>query len=142
MSAIEKFNESDRRLVLAFIAWRFAITLQNVSSRKIYHRDKEGRRYVVLGGYGSWHGIPQDIFESEEKEGADTALIFAKRSEDKIDIFCGKLRALLDRKEHLTKTDTEYEFNLIPSAGGLAVREAPNCRFRKLGEIRRSPEGA
>lgn len=134
MTAKKKFDEDDRRRVIAVIERHFDISLRAISSFRKYLRDEQGRRYIVLGGYEDWHGISRRIFALEEASPADTTLIIAKRTKAAIDIFSGPFRPLLDHKHDLPKTDTQYEFNLCSGINGLTVREVPNLVLRRLGE--------
>jgi hypothetical protein len=140
MPTKKKFDEDDRRRVIAVIEQHFGISLKAIDSYRKYLRDEHGSRYIVLGGYEDWHGIPRKIFAAEEASPADTTLIIAKRSKTAIDIFSGPLRPLLDRKDDLPKTNHEYVFNLSFGANGLKVREAPNLVLRRLDETRYSVE--
>ena len=135
-----KFDEDDRRRVIAAIEKRFSVSLLAIGSYRKYLRDDRGRRYIVLGGYEEWHGIPKKIFESEKAAPADTILVIAKRSKAAIEIYSGPFRPLLDHRDVLPKTAKEYVFNLRSSTSGLSVREVPSLLLRRLDEARYSLE--
>jgi hypothetical protein len=114
--------------------------LKKIGSYRKYLRDQDGRRYIVLGGYEDWHGIPQKIFEAKKATPGDTTLVIGKRSKVHINIYSGSFLPLTDSKALLSKTDDEYVFNLQTSTNGITVREVPNIQLRKLGEAQYSQE--
>ena len=69
--ASRKFDERERKKVVRELETALGITLSLVGRRRIYRADEAGRRYLILGGYGEWHGVPSEIVEAEERLGND-----------------------------------------------------------------------
>ncbi|OGT81746.1 MAG: hypothetical protein A3H91_08430 [Gammaproteobacteria bacterium RIFCSPLOWO2_02_FULL_61_13] len=140
--AKQKFDEIDRRKVIAELEKEFKVHLQSIGNRRIYLTDDNARRYCVLGGYEDWHGIPRDIMEREENDPSDTILVIAKRRRTSIDIFCGPFSPLIRNKKKLTRTNTgQFEFNLQSRGAALFVKEVPDLVLSKLGMTEYSQAG-
>jgi len=132
-----KFDEDDRKRVIAAIENHLGVTLRPIGSRRKYLRDENGRRYLVLGGYDHWHGIPRSIFRDEEATPGDTLLVIAKRYRDDIDIYVGPFQPLLKNKARLpTTVNDQYVFNLRPVTQGFLIKEVPSLVLSQIGETK------
>lgn len=130
----QKFDEHDRKKVIAAVEKEFAIKLSPVGSRKKYLQDEVGKTYWIFGGYEDWHGIPPDMMEAEEKRTGEGVLIVAKRYKNNIDIFAGDLRQLIDHKRDLSKTvKGDYQFNIRIRGDRLFIKEVTGLTLKKLG---------
>ena len=101
MSSKPKFDENDRRQVIAAVERHLGVRLVALGSRRTYLKDENGHRYIVLGGYGDWHGIPPEIFAAEEGRCDEATLVIAKRYEEEIEIYMGSFSLLLRHKRDL-----------------------------------------
>lgn len=129
-----KFDGHDRRLVIAQVEAEFDVKLERIGRRQKYLRDATGRRYCIFGGYGEWHGLPEEVVEAEEKNPGDSMLIVAKRLDSAIDVFAGPLQPLVEGKYRLAYTrDGQYEFNVDISGNRMNVRELPRVVLWRLG---------
>jgi len=129
-----KFDEQDRRKVIADIEDHFGVTLTRVGSRKKVLRDQNDNTYWVLGGYDDWHGIPLEMMEDQARQKADGRLVVAKRYKGRIDIYVGSLRPLVSKRSllaHTTKGD--YQFNIRIRGNHLFIKEIPDYSLQKLG---------
>lgn len=129
-----KFDGHDRRLVIAQVEAEFGVKLERIGRRQKYLRDSGGRRYCIFGGYGTWHGLPEEVVETEEKDPRDSVLVIAKRLDRTIDVFAGPLQPLVAGKYRLAYTkDGQYEFNVDISGNRMKVRELPLVVLWRLG---------
>jgi len=99
-----KFDETDRRKVIAEIETHFGVKLSPVGTRRKYLQDQTRRTFWVFGGYEDWHGIPAEMMEAEEKRNAEGILVVAKRGRTRIDIYTGPLLPLIKNKKSLSHT--------------------------------------
>ena len=100
-----KFSQSERREVIERLQVALGVALRPIGSRSKYLEDENGRRYLLLGGYGDWHGIPKEVVETEERSKTQgTLLVVAKRYEDRMEVYSGPLAPLLRAKDKLTIT--------------------------------------
>ena len=127
--------------VIEAIENHFSVTLRPIGSRRKYLRDENGRRYLVLGGYDHWHGIPRSVFRDEEANPGDTLFVIAKRYRDDIDIYVGPFQPMLKNKGRLpTTVNDQYVFNLRPVTRGFVVKEIPTLVLSQIGGTKFSPD--
>jgi len=129
-----KFDETDRRKVIAEIESHFGVKLSPVGTRKKYLQDQNKRSFWVFGGYEDWHGIPAEMMEAEERRKAEGVLAIAKRSLSKIDIYTGPLIPLIKSKKTLSHTKKgEYHFNIRARRDSLSINEVSGFYLSRLG---------
>lgn len=133
----EKFDEYDRIKVISEIEKHFHVKLSTIGDSKKYLKDNTGKKYIILGGYGNWHGIPKEIIKIEEEKSCnDSILIIAKKDRQNIDIYEGRLRPLIERKKQLTSTDKQYEFDIIVQGSKLRIQQIKDeFTLKILGKI-------
>ena len=73
----QRFDNIDRKHVIATLERSFGSRLEKVGKRDIYLKNSADVRFVVLGGNEDWHGIPDDVIE--DVEGAEVAPVFRTR---------------------------------------------------------------
>ncbi len=130
-----KFDEHDRKKVIAEVEVHFGVQLSTVGSRHKFLEAKDGRTYWVLGGYEDWHGIPPDMFEEEERRRTNGVLVVAKRYPNRIDVYSGPLQPLIESKGTLSHTQKgEYQFNIHIRGSHLFVKEVQGLSLTKLAE--------
>jgi hypothetical protein len=129
-----RFDETDRRKVIAEIQSHYGVKLSPVGTRRKYLRDQNNRTFWVFGGYEDWHGIPAEMMEAEEKRNAEGILVVAKRVRTKIDIYTGPLLPLIISKKSLSHTQKdEYQFNIRIRGNSLSIHEVPGLHLSALG---------
>jgi len=129
-----KFDETDRRKVIAQIESHYQVKLTRVGTRRKYLQDQNKRSFWVFGGYEDWHGIPAEMMEAEEKRNADGILIVAKRGRTRIDIYSGPLLLLIKNKKSLAHSQKgEYQFNIRLRGNSLTINEVPGLHLTALG---------
>lgn len=129
-----KFDETDRKKVIAEIQSHYGVKLSPVGTRRKYLRDQNNRTFWVFGGYEDWHGIPAEMLEAEEKRNAEGILVVAKRGRTKIDIYTGPLLPLIKNKKRLSHTQKgEYQFNIRIIGNSLTIHEVPGLHLSALG---------
>lgn len=135
--ATYKFSEDDRKQVISKVESVYGLKLSRIENYRKYLQDNSGQRYIILGGYGDWHGIDKNIFFEEEKGRNNTLLIIAKCSPNHIDIYSGNFSIILNNKKRLTVTGDgrQYEFNLITRPDRLLLREIPSMVLNKICQI-------
>ena len=131
----KRFTQTDRVHVINGLEKQYNVRLSRIGHRQIYLHDEHRRRYIVLGGYGDWHGIHEEIFDTEERVAGDTLLVIAKHLGDRIDIYAGPMRSLLVKKRSLpTTVNKQYVFNIDTFKDKLRIREAPDIPMPKVAE--------
>lgn len=136
-----KFDEDDRKHVISAIENHYGVRLNPIGRRRKYLRDESGRRYLVLGGYDHWHGIPRSIFRDEEGNPGDTLLVIGKRYRDDIDIYVGPFQPLLKNRARLPTTSSDqYVFNLKPVTHGFVIAEVPSLALSQIGGAKFTPD--
>lgn len=129
-----KFDETDRRKVIAEIESHYQVKLTRVGTRRKYLQDQNKRTFWVFGGYEDWHGIPAEMMEAEEKRNADGVLVVAKRGRTRIDIYTGPLLPVIKNKKNLAHTQKgEYQFNIRQRGNSLTINEVPGLHLSALG---------
>lgn len=74
-----KFDETDRRVVVDALSRQSGLQLERVGRRRKCFRDDEARCYRILGGYGEWHGIPEEMMNEEISSNSDGLLMISMR---------------------------------------------------------------
>ena len=129
-----KFDEHDRKKVIAEVETEFGVKLSPVGNRRKYLKDGTGKTYWIFGGYEDWHGIPPEMMEAEEKCSDEGLLVVAKRNKSSIDIFCGPLRQLITHKRELLHTTKgDFQFNIRIKGNRLYIKEVSDLTLNKLG---------
>jgi hypothetical protein len=136
-----KFDEHDRRKVITELEEHYGVKLYPVGARRKFLEDGEGKAFWVLGGYEDWHGIPPEMVEEEARRSRGGVLIVAKRYKNKIDVYSGPVRPLIENKDNLSHTkEGNYQFHIEILGGHLLIREIPGLSLTKLGETPHSFE--
>jgi hypothetical protein len=136
-----KFGEYDRRKVIEEIEVRHGVKLTRVRTWPKYLQDENGKSYWIFGGYEDWHGITQGMMKEEEGKGANGILVIAKKYKNRIDIFAGPLRPLIENKACLSRTKKGgYEFNIHVSTNQVIIKEVRNLVLKKLSEAHYTDE--
>ena len=99
-----KFDEHDRRKVITELEEHYGVKLYPVGARRKFLEDGEGKAFWVLGGYEDWHGVPPEMVEEEARRSRGGVLIVAKRYKNKIDVYSGPVRPLIENKDNLSHT--------------------------------------
>ena len=129
-----KFDEEDRRKVIAEIEGHFATKLSRVGRFRKFLRDASGKSYWILGGYEDWHGISSDMMSAYKKRPNGGVLVIAKRGSSSIDIFAGDLQVLVTNERDLSHTQSgDYQFNVSIIGNTMTVKEISSLTLRKLG---------
>ncbi|MBJ6799714.1 hypothetical protein [Geomonas propionica] len=130
-----KFDEADRRNVIAEVERCYKVKLMPVGNYRKYLRDQTGRTFWVFGGYDDWHGIPSKMIKAEEGQSGNGVLIVAKRYGSRIDVYSGALSPLIQNKKSLCLTKQgDYQFNIRIRGNGLTIHEVPTLHLSKLSE--------
>lgn len=130
-----KFDETDRRKVIAEVESLYKVKLTPVGNRRKYLKDQSGRTFWIFGGYEDWHGIPPEMLAAEEARGGVGVLVVAKRHRNRIDVYCGDLQPLIQNKKSLCLTrQGDYQFNIRIRGNVLGIHEVPTLHLSKLGE--------
>lgn len=133
----KKFSSADRKEVIRFLENTWEIQLTKIGTRQQkYLKDETGTRYCLFGGYGSWHGIPRKIVEAEREKQDDSVFVIAVRHTNRIDVYSGVLRLLVNSTNQLSHTSQDqYEFNFRIHADRLYIKEISGLVLDKVGTI-------
>ena len=136
-----KFDETDRRRVIAELEREREITLKRVGKRRKHLKDENGREYWVLGGVEDWHGIPSDMMESGLSDPTNVDLVIARRLNTKIEIYAGPAELLITAREYLIHTQKgDFQFNVQSHGDYLSINENFRVRLKKFCEVNYSDD--
>lgn len=131
----EKFNSTDRKMVINYIQATSAKSLQRIGTFQKYLEDESGDRYCIFGAIENWHGLPKEIVDLEESSVAPSTAIIAMKTKTKITILMTSLKELIKRKHKMSDVGKDYQFNTTTSSGCVSIREAPDLKLTRVGEI-------
>ncbi len=131
----EKFNSTDRKMVINYIQATSAKSLQRIGTFQKFLQDESGDRYCIFGAIENWHGLPKKIVALEESSNAPSTAIIAIKTKTKITILQTSLKELIKRKHKMSDVGKDYQFNTTSINGSMSIREAPDLRLTKVGEI-------
>ena len=122
----DKFGEKERRMVVSEIENYFGVTLLRRRPWRKLFEDSEGSIWLVIGGYGRWHGIKKGVVDSVRQG----HLIVARRMADEFIVYKGALRPVLDSIQSLHSHDSgDYSFNIRWVSGYAEIEELPGYRL-------------
>jgi hypothetical protein len=131
-----KFDNTDRRHVIDLLSEHVSSRLSRAENRHIYLKDNSGNRYVVLGGTGDWHGIPDDVIEDIEQNHLDSKLVVAIKNQKSLKIYWGEIKPLLKSLGKLPRPGNDkYTFHVDERHDYLSVREAKTVTLALFKEI-------
>ena len=132
-----KFDEVDRKKVIAEVEKHFEVTLTPVGSQRVYLADLEGKSYWVFGGYGDWHGVSSHMLAEEQLHSTDGVFVVAKRHHAAIDVFSGQLKTLIANSRALSHTKTGgCQFHSTIRGDRMFIKEIPSITLHRLGPPR------
>ena len=136
-----KFSEHDRRKVISEVEKYYGVELSTVDRWKRYLHDETGLSYWVLGGYGDWHGISQQMMR-EERPKKNGLLVIAQIYADKMrenclmHIFSGDLRPLIENAASLSRTEEgDYQFDIHVRGDHLLIKQVSGYFLKKIGMV-------
>jgi hypothetical protein len=130
-----KFDEADREAVIRAIEDRLGVRLSPVGRRRKWLRDGDGRSYWVLGGYGEWHGIPEEMIDAEAKNPTTGMLVIANRKREALQVFVGPVDPVVRNRHRLyraRKTTGDYQFTLTQKGARLHINQVPGFALTEL----------
>jgi hypothetical protein len=133
----KRFDAIDRSAVVYEIEKQWKIGLKKIGRWRIYFKDRNGRRYIVIGGDGC-QGIDKAIFEEEGKlDRQDTLLIFAEKMKDALRVFSSEFQPFLRAKHRLTigSGEKQYQFDINAFGSRSVIRQAPSVTLIFLFEL-------
>jgi len=132
----DKFDETDRRAVVSAVEKRLRVRLMRVGRRRKWFQDEVGRNYWILGGYGEWHGIPEDMMQNEIDASVSGFIAVATRQRAAIEIYIGSLSAILEDRAKLYRareTTNDYQFTFKKRGNSLVIDQIPSAVLADLG---------
>ena len=119
----ERFNRDDRRRVIRSIQEHYGVSLLQVGRRPKWLRDSLGKNWCILGGVGSWHGIPEEIVDEERVSQIEGALILVVKRSSTLEVFSGKLSNIVKVSNKLYRNRRgDYQFDYKEMDGRLGIR--------------------
>lgn len=133
-----KFDETDRRAVIRAIQDRLGVRLSPVGRRRKWLRDGQGRSYWILGGYGEWHGIPEDMMDAEASHPTGGNLVVATRKRQALQIFIGPLEPIVQGRRKLNRarqTTGDYRFTIRTGGNRMHINKVSGTTLRELADV-------
>ena len=131
-----KFDIYDRTAVIFFLEKTFSVHLTQVDNRPTYQKDQTGVQYVIFGGRGTWHGIPDDLLEDIETSQQSAFIIIAIKSDDTMRVFHDSMDGFLSHVHGLKRLgDDKYEFNVSDRGDHLSIDKMSTETLNFLGEF-------
>ncbi len=130
-----KFDETDRHAVISKLSSQLGVVLTRVGRRRKWLRDGSGRNYWILGGYGEWHGVPEEMMEAEARYPTDGYLVIAVRHRLAIEIYIGALAPVVAARDSLYRareTTGDYQFTLKKRGTHLNIDQVPSAVLTEL----------
>ena len=135
-TSTRKFNGSDRLQTVRAIEQFLGVNLSKIGSHRTFLEDETGTPYLVLGGYGDWHGIPPEIVGDARSKHPHGKLMLAKHEGVRIKVYAGSLDALLQRTDSLAFNQEGYcQFDLGWQDGRPFIKQALDVQLELLTEI-------
>ncbi len=131
----ERFGDQDRDQVIHAILECCGVQLERVGSRSKWLREASGKNWWILGGRGTWHGIPKDMMRDERQARTAGVLVIAIKKQASIDVFKGPLGPLVSNRDRLRRGDDQFHFNVKVDGTRMRCVEAPNVVLDKLVTI-------
>ena len=133
-----KFDETDRRAAIGALSRHLGVRLRPVGRRRKWLRDDSDRSYWILGGYGEWHGVPEEMMDAEVTRSSGGSIVIALRHQSAIKLFIAALAPLVEAREKLYRashTTGDYQFTCKERGGHLVIEQAPEVRLSELATI-------
>jgi hypothetical protein len=130
-----KFDETDRRAVIDALSRHFGVRIEPVGRRRKWLRDNAARSYWVLGGYGEWHGIPEEMMDAEVSRPSGGFFVIAMRHRSTMEIFISPLVPLVAARAKLNRasqTTGDYQFTFKKRGTHLIIDQIPNATLSEL----------
>jgi hypothetical protein len=128
-----KFDESDRKKVIAEVEEHFGVKLTPVGRHRRFLRDASDKAYWVLGGYDEWHGIPSEVIAEEQRRSSNGVLVVAKRHRTSIDVFAGSLQLFIANSHDLSHARAgDYQFHVTIRGSVMSINEIPSLALKKI----------
>jgi len=134
----KKFDNIDRKRVIRVVEDYFKVKLSKIGRRSKWLQDDVGRNYWILGGYGEWHGIPEDMMNAEIEASTEGVLVVAIRKKNSMDIFAGGVDELVTGKAQLyraSKTTGDYQFTYETKGNHLILKQLPIFSLEKINSL-------
>lgn len=133
-----KFDNIDRKRAIRTVEDYFGVKLSKVGRRLKWLQDEAGRNFWILGGYGEWHGIPEEMMDAEISAPTEGILVVAVRKKNSMEIFAGSVGNLYKGREKLyraKKTTADYQFTYKVRGNHLIVEQLPGFSLEKIGAL-------
>jgi hypothetical protein len=136
MSTI-KFGDPERTRIIEAIEKLKSIQLQQIGSYKKFLQGSDGAYYCIVGGTADWHGIPKEVFAYASKDCSNFYLAVARLLKNRIELYMGPFKPLVDSKGMLTKNERrDFQFDLaIPTDNRLPIKQVPRAKLYKVYEF-------
>lgn len=139
----KKFDSTDRSAVIRAVEKSLGVSLSREGRRQKWLRDRDGRSYWILGGYGEWHGIPEEMMDAEASEPSDGLIVVAIRNRADMQIYIGPMCPIVEGRSKLyraAKTTGDYQFTYKKKGASIAIDQLPSILLNELGTFSFSDE--
>lgn len=141
--AHRKFDKTDRGAVIRTVEKALGISLKRQGRRQKWLKDQNGKNFWVLGGYGEWHGIPEEMMDAEITEQTNGFIVVAIRQKTDMQIFMGPIQPVLEGRSKLyraAETTGDYQFTFKKIGSSIAIKQLLSISLKKLSAISFSDE--
>jgi len=132
-------TEQYRDIVINRIESHFGVSLSQVIGRRKWLKDNRGRKFWVLVGSKTWHGIPEEMMDSEIHNPSNGVLVIAKIdnkiSNVDISIYHCPLEAFVKNRNKLSRArrgNNDYQFTYKEERGMAIVNQESTIALHKL----------
>lgn len=136
--ATNKFDSLDRNRVIREVEEYYNVKLEKAGRRSKWLQDESGRNWWILGGYGDYHGVPEDMMEAELRDPTAGMLIIAVRKLPDIELFSGPVEQLCENRHNLYRarnTTGDYQFITSVSRNDLKITGEKDVEIVRLKRI-------
>lgn len=131
----KKFDNTDRQHLISAIEKKFESRLSPVGNRQIYLKNAQNIHFIVIGGIGDWHGIPDDVIESIESVKEKYLVIAIKQIESLKIYYCEMTKFLQSKMLFSGAGNNRYTFNIDEYDTYARIRQAPKVTLELLSEV-------
>ncbi|MDP3030278.1 MAG: hypothetical protein Q8O04_12485 [Deltaproteobacteria bacterium] len=130
-----KFDNIDRLHVIKAIETEFGSKLSKVGRRHIFLKNTDNIYFVILGGYGDWHAIPDDVIEQIEKT-EEKQLVIAIRKPQIVKIYHCDMQKFLEQKDKYNRPgNNKFTFNIDEFSSFARIRQAKSVSLDLLAVV-------
>ena len=107
-----RFDETDREEVFEELERLWGTKYGKIKSSRKFRGSGDGNKVCVIGGYGNWHAIPEEVLNQDRENTDKTVIVFAAREKEVIELYRISASAIFQYKNKLTHKNKVYYFHI------------------------------